>query len=151
MLFRSFGFSKEQVEIVFIQPYSVGMKYFSYVDYQGAIPYAVLEEEVAEYLINEVQNGFSGTKVVNFNNGVPTPEEQDTISRKVLSKLTGSRGQKVIVAFNSNQESKTTVDDLPLNDAPEHYSYLSEECMRKIMLGHNVTSPLLFEIGRAHV
>ena len=113
----SFGFSKEQVEIVFIQPYSVGMKYFSYVDYQGAIPYAVLEEEVAEYLINEVQNGFSGTKVVNFNNGVPTPEEQDTISRKVLSKLTGSRGQKVIVAFNSNQESKTTVDDLPLNDA----------------------------------
>jgi hypothetical protein len=145
----SFGFSKEQVEIVFIQPYSVGMKYFSYVDYQGAIPYAVLEEEVAEYLINEVQNGFSGTKVVNFNNGVPTPEEQDTISRKVLSKLTGSRGQKVIVAFNSNQESKTTVDDLPLNDAPEHYSYLSEECMRKIMLGHNVTSPLLFGIANA--
>ncbi|MFN9981337.1 MAG: hypothetical protein ACK53Y_15535, partial [bacterium] len=100
----------------------------AYPDYQGAIPYALLEEEVADYLINEVQNGFSGTKVVNFNNGVPSEEQQEIISNKVLSKLTGSRGQKVIVAFNLNQESKTTVDDIPLNDAPDHYTYLSEEC-----------------------
>jgi hypothetical protein len=68
----------------------------------------------------------------------------------VLSQLTGSRGQKVIVAFNNNQESKTTVDDLPLNDAPEHYTYLSEECVKKIMLAHNVTSPLLFGLGSAN-
>jgi hypothetical protein len=51
------------------------------------------------------------------------------------------------VAFNASETSKTTVDDIPLNDAPEHYSYLSEECLRKIMLGHNVTSPLLFGIA----
>ena len=123
------------------------MKYYSYPDYQGSIPYALLEEEVADYLINEVQNGFSGTKVVNFNNGLPSEEQQEIITSKVLTKLTGSRGQKVIVAFNQNAESKTTVDDIPLNDAPDHYTYLSEECLRKIMLGHNVTSPLLFGIA----
>jgi hypothetical protein len=143
----AFGYSNEQIEILFVKPYAVGMKYYAYPDYQGAIPYALLEEEVADYLINEVQNGFSGTKVVNFNNGIPSEEQQEVISNKVLSKLTGSRGQKVIVAFNLNQESKTTVDDIPLNDAPEHYTYLSEECLRKIMLGHNVTSPLLFGIA----
>jgi hypothetical protein len=111
------------------------------------LPYCLLEEEIGDYLINEVQNGFSGTKVVNFNNGVPTDEQQNIISNKVLDKLTGSRGQKVIVAFNNNAESKTTVDDIPLNDAPEHYTYLSEECLKKIMLGHNVTSPLLFGVA----
>ncbi len=126
------------------------MKYYSLPDYQGGLPYAKLEEEIADYLINEVQNGFSGTKVVNFNNGVPTEEQQQIIKGKVLSQLTGSRGQKVIVAFNANQESKTTVDDLPLNDAPEHYTYLSEECVKKIMLAHNVTSPLLFGLGSAN-
>jgi hypothetical protein len=67
-----------------------------------------------------------------------------------MNKLTGSRGQKVIVAFNDNAESKTTVDDIPLNDAPEHYTYLSEECLRKIMLGHNVTSPLLFGVASSN-
>ena len=146
----AYGFSKDKIEILFCKPYAVGMKYYSYVDYNGAVPYALLEEEVADYLINEVQNGFSGTKVVNFNNGVPTEEQQSIITNKVLGKLTGSKGQKVIVAFNDNMDTKTTVDDLPLNDAPEHYTYLSEECMRKIMLGHNVTSPLLFGIAGAN-
>jgi hypothetical protein len=146
----AFGFSNEKIEIVYFKPYSVGMKYYSYVDYQGSLPYSLLEEEIADYLINEVQNGFSGTKVVNFNNGVPTEEQQSMITSKVMNKLTGSRGQKVIVAFNDNQESKTTVDDIPLNDAPEHYTYLSEECLRKIMLGHNVTSPLLFGVASSN-
>jgi len=143
----AFGYSNEQIEILYSKPYAVGMKYYSLPDYQGGLPYAKLEEEIADYLINEVQNGFSGTKVVNFNNGVPTEEQQQIIKGKVLSQLTGSRGQKVIVAFNNNQESKTTVDDLPLNDAPDHYTYLSEECVKKIMLAHNITSPLLFGLG----
>lgn len=147
MRIPAFGTSKEKVEILFSKPYAVGMKYYAYPDYQGSVPYALLEEEIADYLINEVQNGFSGTKVVNFNNGVPTEEQQSVITSKVLNQLTGSLGKKVIVAFNDNAESKTTVEDIPLNDAPEHYTYLSEECMRKIMLGHNVTSPLLFGVA----
>jgi len=138
----AFGFGGK-IEILYIKDYAVGKKYFGDVDYRGALAYTVLEEEIAEYLINEVHNGFSGTKVVNFNNGVPTEEQQDIISRKVLNKLTGSRGQKVIVAFNNNAESKTTVDDIPLNDAPEHYEYLSKEAEQKILIGHNVTSPML--------
>jgi hypothetical protein len=143
----AFGFGKEQVEIMFIQPYSVGMKYFSYVDYQGGLNYAVLEEDIANYLISEVQSSFSSRSVVNFNNGQPTPEEQDIISSKVMSKLTGTNGQRVIVAFNNNAESKTTIDSIPVDNAPDLYNQLSEECMRKIMLSHNVTSPLLFGIA----
>ena len=145
-----FGTSTDGLEVMFIRPYAAGMKYYSYPDYQGALPYALLEQEIADYLINEVQNGFSGTKVVNFNNGIPSTEQQEVISRKVLGKLTGSRGQKVVIAFNDNQESRTTVDDIPLNDAPEHYQYLSEECQKKIMVSHNVTSPLLFGLGSAN-
>jgi len=143
----AFGFSNEKIEILFCRPYSVGMKYYSYPDYQGSIPYALLEEEVADYLINEVQNGFSPTMVVGFNNGLPSEEQQQIIADKVKRNLTGSRGSKVVIGFHQNAESKTTVDAIPLNDAPDHYSYLSEECLHKIMLGHNVTSPLLYGIA----
>ena len=142
-----FGSSDEEIEILYIQPYSVGMKYFSLVDYQGSLPYALLEQEISDYLINEVQNGFSGTKVINFNNGVGSEEEMDAVESKVISKLTGSKGKRVIVSFNDDETKKTTVDDIPLNNAPDHYTYLSEECTRKILLGHNVTSPLLFGIS----
>jgi hypothetical protein len=142
------GTSTEDIEVLVFGNYSVGRKYFSSVDYEGALDYCVLEERIAEYLINEVENGFSGTKVVNFNNGVPTEEQQRLQSSKVLNKLTGSRGQKVIVSFNNNETQKTTVDDVPLNDAPSHYEYLSSEAEGKILAGHNVISSMLVGISK---
>ena len=146
----AFGCSNEAIEIYFIKPYSVGQKYYSLVDYYGGLPYAQLEEDVSAYLINEVNNGFSGRTVVNFNNGVPSEEQQHMIKSKVLNQLTGTYGEKLIVAFNNNAESRTTVDAMPVNDAPDLYSTLAEECLRKIMLSHNVTSPLLFGIASSN-
>ena len=142
-----FGGKNELIEIVYSKPYTVGMKYYAYPDYQGCLPYALLEEEISEYLINDVQNGFSPTMIVNFNNGVPTEEQMNIIDSKVKAQLTGSKGKKVLTSFNENADLRTTIDPVSLNDAPEHYQYLSEECMRKIMLGHNVTSPLLFGVA----
>lgn len=143
----AFGFGNgNEVEIYIIKPYVSGFHYYTPIDYSGALPYTVLEEEIGDYLINDVQNGFSGTKVINFNNGIPSEEMRDQIKRDVLGKLTGARGEKVIVAFNANAESKTTVEDVPLNDAPAHYEYLSKECFEKLIVGHRVTSPMLLGI-----
>ena len=138
--FPVFG-SGAQNEIYIIKRYVTGFYYYSPADYNTA--YATLEDEIANYLINSAMCSFSGTKVVNFNNGVPDREKQLAIKSDVMNKLTGSSGEKVIVAFNNNAESKTTVEDISLTDAPAHYSYLSEECSKKIMLTHRVTSPLL--------
>jgi len=138
--FPVFG-SGGQNEIFIIKRYVTGFYYYSPADYNTA--YATLEDEIACYLINDTQNGFSGTKVVNFNNGVPDREKQLAIKSDVMNKLSGSYGEKTIIAFNNNAESATTVTDIPLNDAPAHYTYLSEECSKKIMLTHRVTSPLL--------
>lgn len=148
--FSAFGTSKDKVEIMCVKPYAVGMKYFATPDYVAGLAYALLEEEISDYLINEIQNGFSGTKVINFNNGNPDIETQNRIQQDVKRKLTGSKGQRVIVAFNNNKDTATTVDDIPLNDAPEHYTYLSTECEKKIMVAHSVTSGLLLGLGSAN-
>ena len=143
----AFGFGNgNEVEMYVVHSYVSGFHYYTPIDYSGALPYAKLEEEISDYLINDVQNGFSGTKVINFNNGIPTEEMRDKIKRDVLGKLTGSRGERVIVAFNPNAESKTTVEDIPLNDAPAHYEYLSKECFEKLIVGHRVTSPMLLGV-----
>ena len=143
----AFGFGNgTEPEIKIIKKYVSGYDYYCPVDYQGGLAYAELESEVSDYLINDVQNGFSGTKVVNFNNGVPDKEKQIQVKNDVMRKLTGSRGEKVVIAFNNNAESKTTVDDIPLNDAPQHYEYLSNECSNKLIVAHRVTSPLLLGI-----
>jgi len=145
----AFGTSKKEVEILYLAPYTAGMKYFSNVDYQGGIDYALLEEKIAEYLINEVSNSFAPTTIVNFNNGTPTDEQKDEISAQVIGKLTGSKGKKVVISFNDNENTKTTVDTIPLQDAADHYSYLSDESTAKILRSHNVTTPLLFGVTSA--
>jgi hypothetical protein len=145
--FDAFGTSKSEIEILMIQPYSAGMKYFSYVDYQGALDYCLLEEKVSEYLINEVSNSFAPTTIINFNNGQATPEQKRQIAEDVTNKLTGSTGKKVIISFNDNPEAKTTIDTIQLQKAADQYQYLSDEARNKILVGHNVTSPLLFGIS----
>lgn len=144
-----FGTSKDSVELYIFKPYVSGYKYFSPVDYAGAIGYATLEKELSDYHINDIQRGFSGATLINFNNGVPSKEQRDMITRDVKAKLTGSKGERVIVAFNDSKENQTEVQDMPINDAPAHYEYLAKEAGSKILTGHRVTSPMLLGIKDA--
>ena len=143
----AFGTSKDEIEILYVKPYSVGMKYYSYPDYQGALPYAVLDEETSDYMINLVKSSFSPSTIINFNNGVPSEEQQQMIKSDIMNKLTGPQGDKLVVSFNTSKETAATIENMPVEQAPDLYKYLSEECVRKILIGHNVTSPLLFGIA----
>ena len=142
----SFGYSKKDIEVLVIEDYSVGSKYFSEVDYFGALPCCVLEEEVADYLINDAINGFSPTTIINYNNDEPNEEERKRITQNTINKTTGSKGKRTIVSFNANKELATTVESIPLNDAPQHYEYLSNEARNKILASHGVVSPMLVGI-----
>jgi hypothetical protein len=142
-----FGTSKENIELLVIGNYSVGRKYFHRVDYEGALDYCVLEEEIATYLVNDAQNGFSPTMIINWNNGTLTEEQRAATVRKAEQKLTGSSGKKVIHSFNDSAELATTVTPVPLDDAPQHYEYLATEARNKILAAHAVTSPMLVGIS----
>lgn len=144
----AYGTSKQKTEIFYVRPYIPGMKYFAMPSYIGGIGYALLEEEIQNYLINDTQNGFSGTKVVNII-GEFTEDQQRQRSNQIQEKLTGSNGKKVIVSFSGSKDLQTEVTDIPLNDAPEHYSYLSTECTEKILLAHKVVSGLIFGVAKS--
>lgn len=136
-----FGTKKSGNEVFIIRRYVTGFYYYSPCDYSTSYP--VLESEISDYLINESQCSFNSRTIVNFNSGIPSEEKMQTLKNQVINRLTGSQGEKVIVAFNHNAEQKTTVDSIPVQQAPELYEYLSEECSKKIMLTHRITSPLL--------
>lgn len=143
----SFGFGKDTGnEIYVLRPYIAGFDYYTPVDYVGSLPYAFLEQEIADYLINDTINGFSGTRVINFNNGIPDEEKRKQIKKDIDNKTTGAHGLKNIISFNANKESETTIQDVALNDAPSHYEYLSKECRDKLIVGHRVTSPMLIGV-----
>jgi hypothetical protein len=138
--------NNSQTEIFVLQPYTANFKAYSLPDYLGALPYAILEDDISDYLINDIKNGFSGTKLINLNNGVPDANSRKQIKREILSEITGARGNRVIVAFNKTADNATTIDDIPLDDAPNHYEFLASEAESKLLIGHKITSPLLLGI-----
>ena len=143
----AFGKSKEGLEILYIKPYRAGFYYYSPVDYQGGLPYAELEEEIANYHINNIRNGLAPSMLINFNNGVPSEEERRTIEQQIATKFSGSSNSgKFILAFNDNKELAATVDPVQLSDAAEQYQFLSAEATQKIMVSHRIVSPMLLGI-----
>jgi hypothetical protein len=143
----AYGMSKAGIEILYIKPYKAGYYYYAPTDYQGSIPYAELEEEVANYHISNIKNGLAPSMLINFNNGTPTEDEQTLIEARIADKFSGSSNAgRFILAFNDNKELAATIEPVQLSDASEQYQFLSEECTKKIMVGHRVTSPMLLGI-----
>ena len=133
-------------QVLVIAPYSPNFFYFSPVDYQGSLQWSEIDEEIGNYHLTNIQQGFAPSMMLNFNNGTPTKEEQDAIERKITNKFTSTNGKKFVLSFNDNAQQATTIEQIPISEAAEQYKFLSEESTKKILIGHRVTSPMLFGI-----
>ena len=142
-----YGAQGDKVEILYFRPYRSGSYYYSPVDYQGALPYAELEGEVANYHINNIKNGLAPSMIVNFNNGVPPEEERDIIESQIKQKWGGtSNAGKFILAFNDSADTAASIEAVQLSDAHNQYEFLSRESQQKVLVGHRITSPMLFGV-----
>lgn len=142
-----YGAAGEKIEILYIRPYRSGSYYYSPVDYQGGLPYAELEEEIANYHINNIKNGLAPSMIINFNNGIPPQEEQDNIDSAIKQKWSGtSNSGKFILAFNDDANKAATIEPVTLSDAHQQYEFLSKEATQKLIIAHRVTSPMLLGV-----
>lgn len=142
-----FGAQGDKVEILYFRPYRSGSYYYSPVDYQGALPYAELEGEIANYHINNIKNGLAPSMIVNFNNGIPPEEERDIIESQIKQKWGGSSNAgKFILAFNDSSDSAASIEAVQLSEASAQYEFLSRESQQKVLVGHRITSPMLFGV-----
>jgi hypothetical protein len=75
----AFGTSNEKMELLYIKNYSPGLYYYSLPDWVAAMQFAISEGEISNLHLNNITNGFLPAVMLNFNNGVPAPEERETI------------------------------------------------------------------------
>lgn len=145
--FPAFGTSSESEEIMFIKPYKTGFYYYSPVDYQGGLQYCETEEEISNFHLNNIMNGMAPSMLINFNNGTPTEQEQREIERNIQNKFGGtSNAGRFILSFNDSAQNGSTITPVQLSEAHLQYEFLSNECMRKIMVSHRIISPMLLGI-----
>ena len=147
----AFGTSDEKREILYIKDYSPNLYYYSLPDWVSALQFAIAEAELSNLHINSITNGFLPTLMINFNNGVPAPEERQTIEDLLYSKFTGTNnGGRFMVSFNDDKENQPTVTAIQSENLHERFKYIAEYAQDRILVGHKITSPLLFGIRTAN-
>jgi len=147
----TFGTSKEEREILYIKEYEPNRYYYSLPDWISALQYSISEAELSNLHVNNIENGFLPTAMVNFNNGVPAPEERQTIESLLEAKFTGtSNAGRFMVSFNDDAINKPTIDVIPTENLHEKYQYVAEYAQDRILVAHRIVSPLLFGIRTAN-
>ena len=140
------GGKDAEVEIYILQPYVPGMWYWVLPNYVASLDYAVLENRISEFLIDDIDGGFSGTTLINIQRQIQDPNKRDYMAQDIKDKLTGPSGDKTVIFFNRNENEKVSMERFPLSDAADHFDYLSQECSRKLLTGHRITNPKLLAI-----
>jgi hypothetical protein len=143
----TFGTSREEREILFIKEYEPNRYYYSLPDWISSLQHAISEAELSNLHVNNIENGFLPTAMVNFNNGVPAPEERQTIEALLEAKFTGtSNAGRFMVSFNDDAINKPTIDIIPVENLHEKYEYVANYVQDRILVAHRIVSPLLFGI-----
>ena len=143
----AFGTSREKMEILYIKNYSPGKYYYSLPDWMSGLQFAYVEAELSNLHLNNIENGFLPLVMINMNNGIPAPEERQTIESMIESKFTGTRNAgRFMLSFNDDADRRPTIDTINIDNLHDKYKYVAEYAQDRILVAHRITSPLLFGI-----
>ena len=146
-LIPAFGTSNEKCELLYVKNYTPGRYYYSLPDWMSALQFSFVEAELSNLHMNNIENGFLPLVMINMNSGVPAPEERQTIESLIENKFTGTRNAgRFMISFNDNVESKPTIETITTDNLHEKYKYVADYAQDRILVGHRITSPLLFGI-----
>ena len=127
--------------------YSPNMDIYHTPDYLAANNWALVDQRVAEFHLNNISNGFSGSYMISFANGVPTQEERFQIERSLAEKFTGaSNSGKFVLTFSDDKTRTPEITPITVSNADKQYLALQELLVQNILTGHRVTSPMLMGI-----
>jgi DNA-binding MarR family transcriptional regulator len=140
--------NKSGKQIIYIKEYRPGVDTYTLPTYQGAMNYIELDVAVSEFHLNAIHNGMMPSKLISFNNGTPSEEEQRTIERRMRDKFAGeANAGKFIINFNNDPAKAPTVLDLSASDLDKQFDLLNKTIQQEIFSGHRITSASLFGIA----
>ena len=136
-----------KIEILEIKPYTPGLDYFADPSYFACLQYAQLEEEISNYSINHIQNGLSAGWFLVFKEGEPNEEIQAKLERQVSHAMTGSENAgRIMLLFSNGADTAPEVLPVPQNTNHEQWQFWATEARQQIIVGHRVTTPMLFGV-----
>lgn len=141
---------QDQVQILYVRPFSVGSMHYPKPDYIGAVNWIEVDKQVSIYHNSNLRNGMSPGFAIHWKNGTPPKHKREEIRRDIERQLTGVRNSgNFWMTFSDGGDTTPDITPFELSQASEQYQFVSEESTNKIMIGHRVTTPAMFGVKTA--
>lgn len=133
-------------QILYFFKHNPGQKYYPLPQYSGSLTDIQLDVSISSFHYWNLMNGLNPSMVVQFHDGIPSPEERQDIYQEIASNFSGVEGTgKFFLAFANDKEHNMEVT--PLDSAnDDYYITLESRITSRILTGHRITSPLLLGI-----
>ena len=134
-------------QLIYTGSYSPNMDIYHTPDYIAGCNWALVDQRVAEFHLNNIQNGFSGSYFISFANGIPTQEERFQIEQSLTEKFAGAKNSgKFILTFSDDKTRTPEITPIAVSDADKQYLALQELLVTNICSAHRITSKTLMGI-----
>lgn len=111
--------------------------------WSAAVKNVQIENCITEFHLNEINNNFMTSKLISFNNGIPSDEQKAEIESNLNEKFSGAaNAARVMISFSDSKENSPEVIDLGTDNFPERYSSLEKRNKEQIYCAFR-TTPLL--------
>lgn len=138
---------REASQLLYSGVYSPALELYHTPDYVAGTNWIQIDNLTADFHLNNIANGFSGSYFINFANGVPTLEERKAIEKQITKKFTGANNAgKFVLTFSDDANSKPEILPIQVSNADKQYTVLAELAVQNIMIAHRVTSPTLLGV-----
>ena len=147
--FPAFDIDKNEESILYITNYRPknGLDTYATPNYLPAIAYIECDYQIANFHVNNLRNGFTGSTIINFFNGEPTIEEQKKIEQKLKRKFSGTdNAGGIIIVFSDAKSKEPLITNIQPSDFDKQFDILNKTVESKIFIAHNVTSPALMGV-----
>lgn len=105
------------------------------------------ERSVDDYHLGNIERGFMGSYLVNFNDGkIPTDQEKKEVEKSFTQKFAGHRNAgRIMFSWNRSVQNRTTLEKMEVSDYGDKYETLSKHCRQQIFTSFRA-NPNLFGI-----
>lgn len=138
-------------QILYTGLYSPNMNSYYTADYISCNNWSLIDSKVSEFHLNNISNGFTGSFMISFANGIPLAEERRQIEQSLTDKFTGaSNAGKFILTFSDDKTRVPEITPISPADLDKQYLALQELLTSNILAGHRVTSKTLMGLDSAN-